>query len=82
MRGLLDDSTVPAVVILPERLAAERERFAAAGATVLVRPYPPSELYAALPPAPTAVAEVADARPTAPATESGRSAADPGGGGG
>ena len=42
---------VPAIVILPERLAAERERIAAAGATVLVRPYRPSELQAALPPA-------------------------------
>jgi hypothetical protein len=35
-------------VILPERLAAQSEAFAAAGATVLVRPYRPSELYAAL----------------------------------
>ena len=35
-------------MILPERLAAQSESFAAAGATVLVRPYRPSELYAAL----------------------------------
>jgi hypothetical protein len=35
-------------VILPERLATQSEAFAAAGATVLVRPYRPSELYAAL----------------------------------
>lgn len=47
-RGLLDHSPLPAVVILPERLAAQQEKFAAAGATVLVRPYRPSELYAAL----------------------------------
>jgi DNA-binding response OmpR family regulator len=48
VRGLLGESTLPAVVILPERLAAQSEPFAAAGATVLVRPYRPSELYAAL----------------------------------
>jgi DNA-binding response OmpR family regulator len=47
-RGLLGHSPLPAVVILPERLAAQSESFAAAGATVLVRPYRPSELYAAL----------------------------------
>jgi DNA-binding response OmpR family regulator len=47
-RGLLDHSPLPAVVILPERMAAHQESFAAAGATVLVRPYRPSELYAAL----------------------------------
>jgi DNA-binding response OmpR family regulator len=48
VRGLLGQSSLPAVVILPEPLAAQREPFAAAGATVLVRPYRPSELYAAL----------------------------------
>ncbi len=48
VRRLVQDNTLPAVVILPERLAAERERFVAAGATVLVRPYRPSELYTAL----------------------------------
>jgi DNA-binding response OmpR family regulator len=48
VRGLLGQSSLPAVVILPERLAAQSEPFAAAGATVLVRPYRPSELYAAL----------------------------------
>ena len=48
VRGLLGQSSLPAVVILPERLAAHSEPFAAAGATVLVRPYRPSELYAAL----------------------------------
>jgi CheY-like chemotaxis protein len=47
-RGLLGHSDLPAVVILPERLATQSEAFAAAGATVLVRPYRPSELYAAL----------------------------------
>jgi DNA-binding response OmpR family regulator len=47
-RGLLGQSALPAVVILPERLASQGEAFAAAGATVLVRPYRPSELYAAL----------------------------------
>jgi DNA-binding response OmpR family regulator len=48
VRGLLGQSSLPAVVILPERLASHSEPFAAAGATVLVRPYRPSELYAAL----------------------------------
>ena len=48
VRGLLGQSSLPAVVILPERLAGQSEMFAAAGATVLVRPYRPSELYAAL----------------------------------
>lgn len=48
VRGLLGESSLPAVVILPERLADQSELFAAAGATVLVRPYPPSQLYAAL----------------------------------
>lgn len=48
VRGLLGQSSLPAVVILPEQLAAQSEPFAAAGATVLVRPYRPSELYAAL----------------------------------
>ena len=51
VRALLGESALPAVVILPERLGHERETFAAAGATVLVRPYRPSELYAALRPA-------------------------------
>jgi CheY-like chemotaxis protein len=48
VRGLLGQSSLPAVVILPERLASHSEPFAGAGATVLVRPYRPSELYAAL----------------------------------
>jgi DNA-binding response OmpR family regulator len=49
VRNLLGEHSVPAVVILPERLGEQRESFAAIGATVLVRPYRPSELYAALP---------------------------------
>jgi DNA-binding response OmpR family regulator len=48
VRGILHDNSLPAVVILPERLAAEGQRLEAVGATVLVRPYRPSELYAAL----------------------------------
>ncbi len=36
------------VVILPEARAAEREAFTALGVRVVVRPYPPSELYEAL----------------------------------
>ena len=52
VRSLIAETTIPAVVILPERLAAERERVAAAGATTLIRPYRPSELFAALPPHP------------------------------
>ena len=57
--GLVGDNPLPAVVILPERLAPERERFVAVGATVLVRPYRPSELYAALWPGQTAGGEAA-----------------------
>lgn len=52
VRELLGQSDLPAVVILPERLGSQRDAFAAAGATVLVRPYRPSELYAALGPGP------------------------------
>jgi hypothetical protein len=48
VRVLVRDRASPAVVILPERLAAERGPLTADGATVLVRPYRPSELYAAL----------------------------------
>ncbi len=47
-RHLLGENSLPAVVILPEPMAAQSEPFAAVGATVLVRPYRPSELYAAL----------------------------------
>ena len=52
VRLLIAETTIPAVVILPERLAAERERVATVGATTLIRPYRPSELFAVLPPHP------------------------------
>jgi hypothetical protein len=48
VRGLVNENSLPAVVILPEGLSAEGNRFTSAGATVLIRPYRPSELYAAL----------------------------------
>lgn len=48
VREVLGTSDLPAVVILPERLAAQRAAFSATGAAVLVRPYQPSALYAAL----------------------------------
>jgi DNA-binding response OmpR family regulator len=48
VRRLVGERAAPAVVILPERLGDQRDAFAAIGATVLVRPYRPSELYAAL----------------------------------
>ena len=67
--ALLPESTAPAVVILPERLAAERDRVAGAGATVLIRPYRPSELRAALPPSETDLASGAEAPPQAPVAE-------------
>jgi hypothetical protein len=64
VRGLVKDNALPAVVILPEGLEAERERFADVGATVLVRPYRPSELYAALwPGRATPLAETGDEKP-------------------
>ncbi len=52
VRSLIAETTIPTVVILPERLAAERDRIAAVGATTLIRPYRPSELFAVLPPHP------------------------------
>jgi len=67
VRELLGQSGLPAVVILPERLGSQREAFAAAGATVLVRPYRPSELYAALPPLPVPGASSSEAAAEAPA---------------
>ena len=83
-RGLLGHSPLPAVVILPERLAAQQESFAAAGATVLLRPYRPSELYAALriteadlpADADVAAATAADAEPAATPEPVPASAAD------
>jgi hypothetical protein len=50
LHELLVDIGLRTVVILPERLAADRGRFEASGARVLVRPYRPSSLYAALEP--------------------------------
>jgi hypothetical protein len=56
------------VVILPQRLEAGREQFERAGASVVVRPYQPSTLYAAVravlpaPPAPVA-SQAAGAQP-------------------
>ena len=66
VRGLLGHNSLPAVVILPERLAEQREAFAAAGATVLVRPYRPSELYAALGIAEDSAAGAAETTSTRP----------------
>ncbi len=64
VRGLIHDNSLPAVVILPEGLAAEREPFQAIGATVLVRPYRPSELYAALwPGEPAGLGSAVDEKP-------------------
>lgn len=74
VRDLLGQSDLPAVVILPERLGSQRDAFAATGATVLVRPYRPSELYAALRPLPVpgqasaGTADEGSARPTDPAS--------------
>ena len=48
VREALGESETSAVVILPERLGGQREAFSSAGASVLVRPYRPSALYAAL----------------------------------
>ena len=45
---LLADQRGKIVVILPERLAELREALDIGGVHVLVRPYPPSELYAAI----------------------------------
>ena len=48
VRELLSDADVRMVVILPARLAAEREQIERSGAVVLIRPYRPSQLYRAL----------------------------------
>ncbi len=50
IREILGESALPAIIILPERLDSQREVFRATGAQVLVRPYAPSALYAALQP--------------------------------
>jgi DNA-binding response OmpR family regulator len=64
VRALLEGSTVPAIVILPERLESERDRVASAGATVLISPYRPSELYAALAPEAATSSDAAGAAAT------------------
>ncbi|HYU49794.1 MAG TPA: hypothetical protein VEO91_07715 [Candidatus Limnocylindria bacterium] len=48
IRDLLGDPSMPTVVILPQRLDAIRDEFERAGASVVVRPYQPSTLYAAI----------------------------------
>lgn len=48
IREVLGEATMPAIVILPERLETQRELFRATGARVIVRPYAPSALYSAL----------------------------------
>jgi DNA-binding response OmpR family regulator len=48
IRELLGDSALPMVVILPQRLDVARDQFERAGASVVVRPYQPSVLYAAI----------------------------------
>jgi DNA-binding response OmpR family regulator len=48
IRDLLGDPSMPTVVILPQRLDAIRDQFERAGASVVVRPYQPSTLYAAI----------------------------------
>ena len=65
VRGLVQDNSLPAVVILPEGLSAERGSICLAiGATVLVRPYRPSELYAALwPGEPAGLGSAVDEKP-------------------
>lgn len=79
VRALIAETTVPAVVILPERLASERDRVAGAGATTLIRPYRPSELFAVLPPHPTEPwdAPVEPGEPGEPATPPAGAADEP-----
>lgn len=77
VRGLVHENTLTAVVILPEGLEAERDRFASVGATVLVRPYRPSELYAALWPGEKADPAPAAAGGDGPLTVDDAIAADP-----
>lgn len=48
VRVVLGAPDLRLVVILPERLAAERERLEAEGVTVVGRPYRPSRLYRAV----------------------------------
>jgi DNA-binding response OmpR family regulator len=60
IREILGENTLPAIVILPERLDSQREVFRATGAQVLVRPYAPSALYAALRPGSSGAAAESD----------------------
>jgi DNA-binding NtrC family response regulator len=48
IRDMLGDPSMPTVVILPQRLDVIRDQFERAGASVVVRPYQPSTLYAAI----------------------------------
>jgi len=48
IRDLLGDPLLRMVVILPQRLETVRDQFEGAGASVLVRPWQPSTLYAAI----------------------------------
>jgi DNA-binding response OmpR family regulator len=64
IREILGESSLPAIVILPQRLDAQRDVFRATGAQVLVRPYAPSALYAAL--RPEAVDSAGEPGPSTP----------------
>jgi DNA-binding response OmpR family regulator len=46
--AVLEETRLPMVVILPEDLADQQQLFTAAGARVVIRPYAPSQLFAAL----------------------------------
>jgi DNA-binding response OmpR family regulator len=48
IRDLLGDPSLRMVVILPQRLETVRDQFEVAGASVIVRPWQPSTLYAAI----------------------------------
>ena len=66
IREILGENTLPAIVILPERLDSQRDVFRATGAQVLVRPYAPSALYAALRPGASGAAAEPGGSPTPP----------------
>ena len=63
VRELLGDTRAPVVVILPEHFAGERASYGETGAHVLVRPYAPSALYAALEAARAATPDEGDRPP-------------------
>ena len=75
VREQLRSAPWPAVVILPERLVPERDRVSSPTTTILVRPYRPSELYAAIWPLDTPV--VSPAATDAPLTLDPPDATDP-----